>query len=50
VDYSFLDFGLPHLDLLDSSEQAALVAWEVACSWQLEPAYALRRLRELRSM
>jgi len=49
VDHAFFDFDLPHLGALDEEQQKALVAWEVACSWTLEPEYARRRLAELRA-
>jgi Ser/Thr protein kinase RdoA (MazF antagonist) len=54
VDLSLLDLGaLPYETalalepvLLSSAHRAAL-AWETACSWLVEPAYAQRRLKEL---
>jgi Ser/Thr protein kinase RdoA (MazF antagonist) len=49
VDACFLDFALPQVDLLDEHQKRALVAWEIACSWILEPEYARRRLVELRA-
>jgi Ser/Thr protein kinase RdoA (MazF antagonist) len=49
VDMSMLDFDVPLVGSLTPEQRRAAVAWEVACSWMLEPEYARRRLRELQS-
>jgi Ser/Thr protein kinase RdoA (MazF antagonist) len=56
VDASLLDFDLPlsSIDGVDKDRlvaaRLAAVAWEVACSWTIEPEYARRRLRELETL
>jgi Ser/Thr protein kinase RdoA (MazF antagonist) len=56
VDAWLLDFDLPlsSIDGVDKDRLVAArragVAWEVACSWTIEPEYARRRLRELETL
>ncbi len=40
-------FDLGQLGPVDSREWRAILAWEVACSWASEPAYAARVLKRL---
>ncbi|WP_299866179.1 phosphotransferase [uncultured Hoeflea sp.] len=40
-------FDAGHLTAVDSAARRAMLAWEVACSWQLEPDYAERMARLL---
>jgi hypothetical protein len=40
-------FDIGQIQLLGHAEQSAIIAWEVACSWRLEPAYAKQAANQL---